>query len=131
MARAKRSFSPEFREDAVKMVIDSSRPIAQVAHELNVGEGTFGNWVSMYRRAHAGQEPPLDVSDRARLREVERQLREVRMENEFLKKPPRTSPRITSEREVRVCRNNAHSARMSISNSFDVPVAGGVTVWVL
>lgn len=85
MAGAKRSFSPEFREDAVKMVIDSSRPIAQVARELNVGEGTLGNWVSVYRRAHAGEEPPLNVSDRARLREVERQLREVRMENEFLK----------------------------------------------
>lgn len=39
-----------------------------------------------YRRDHAGEEPPLNVSDRARLREVERELREVRMENEFLKK---------------------------------------------
>ncbi len=68
------------------MVLDSSRPIAQVARELNVGEGTLGNWVGVYRRAHAGEEPPLCVSDRARLREVERELREVRMENEFLKK---------------------------------------------
>ncbi len=86
MARAKRSFSPEFREDAVKMVLDSSRPIAQVARELNIGGGTLGNWVVTYRRAHAGEEPPLDVSDRARLRQVERELRAVRMENEFLKK---------------------------------------------
>lgn len=86
MARAKRSFSAEFREDAVKLVIDSSRPIAQVARELNIGEGTLGNWVSVYRREHVGDEPALDVSERARLREVERQLREVRMENEFLKK---------------------------------------------
>lgn len=84
MARAKRSFSPEFREDAVKMVIDSSGPIAQVARELNIGEGTLGNWVGTYRREHAREEPPLDVSDRARLREVERELCEVRMENEFL-----------------------------------------------
>jgi hypothetical protein len=42
--------------------------------------------VNRYRRDHAGEEAPLSVSDRARLREVERQLREVRMENEFLKK---------------------------------------------
>jgi transposase-like protein len=28
----------------------------------------------------------LDVSERARLREAERQLRDVKMENEFLKK---------------------------------------------
>ena len=33
MVRGKRVFSPEFREDAVKLVIDSSRPVAQVARE--------------------------------------------------------------------------------------------------
>ncbi len=86
MARSKRTFSPEFRAEAVKLVIDSSRPTAQVARELGIGEATLGNWVNKYRRGHAGEEPPLDVSDRARLREVERQLRDVRMENEFLKK---------------------------------------------
>jgi len=86
MVRGKRVFSPEFREDAVKLVIDSSRPTAQGARELGIGEATLGNWVNRYRREHAGEEAPLDVGDRARLREVERQLREVRMENEFLKK---------------------------------------------
>ena len=86
MVRGKRTFSPEFREDAVKLVIDSSRPIAQVARELGIGEATLGNWVNKYRRDHAGEEPPLGVSERARLREVERQLREVKLENEFLKK---------------------------------------------
>ena len=87
MGRTTRSnFSPEFRDDAVKLVIDSSRPIAQVARELGIGEATLGNWVNKYRREHAGEEAPLTVNDRARLREVERQLREVKMENEFLKK---------------------------------------------
>ena len=86
MARSKRIFSSEFREDAVKLVIDSSRPIAQVARELGIGEATLWNWVNKYRRDHAGDDAPLSVSDRALLREVERQLREVRMENEFLKK---------------------------------------------
>ena len=70
----------------MKLVIDSSRPIAQVARELGLNEGTLGNWVNTYRREHAGDEPPLDVSERARLREAERQLRDVKMENEFLKK---------------------------------------------
>jgi len=86
MVRSRRSFSPEFREDAVKLVIDSSRPIAQVARELGIGEATLGNWVAKYRRDHAGEEAPLDMGDRPRLREVERQLRESRMENQFLKK---------------------------------------------
>ena len=86
MARKYRKFSPEFKDEAVKLVIDGSRPIAQVARELGIHEGTLGNWVNQYRRDHAGDEPPLDIGERARLREAERELRELRMENEFLKK---------------------------------------------
>ena len=86
MARKYGKFSPEFRDEAVKLVIEGSRPIARVARELGINEGTLGNWVNQYRRDHAGDEPPLDVSERARLREAERELRELRMENEFLKK---------------------------------------------
>jgi transposase-like protein len=86
LSRPKRSFSPEYREEAVKLVIETSRSIAQVAKELGINEGTLGNWVNAYRREHAGEEPPLSVSDRARLREVERENRELRMEVEFLKK---------------------------------------------
>ena len=70
----------------MKMVIETSRPIARVAKELGINEGTLGNWVSIYRREHAGDEPPLTVSERARLRELERETREQRMELEFLKK---------------------------------------------
>jgi len=65
VSRAKRAFSPEFREDAVRLVIESSRPIASVARELGIGEGTLGNWVSVYRRDHVGEEPGLDVGERA------------------------------------------------------------------
>ena len=86
MARKYRTFSPEFKDEAVKLVIDGSRPIAQVARELGINEGTLGSWVNQHRRDHVGDEPPLDVSERARLREAEREVRELRMENEFLKK---------------------------------------------
>ncbi|MDQ2874779.1 MAG: IS3 family transposase [Actinomycetota bacterium] len=86
MPRPKKSFSPEFRDEAVKMVIETSRPIARVAKELGINEGTLGNWVGVYRREHAGEEPPLAVNERVRLRELERETRELKMENEFLKK---------------------------------------------
>ncbi len=68
------------------MVIETSRPVAVVAKELGINESTLGNCVNTYRREHAGDEPPLSVSDRARLREVERENRELKMENDFLKK---------------------------------------------
>ena len=86
MPRLKKNFSPEYREEAVKMVIETSRPIARVARELGINEGTLGNWVAAYRREHAGEEPPLALSERARLRELERETRELKMENDFLKK---------------------------------------------
>jgi transposase-like protein len=86
LPRAKKSFSPEYREEAVKMVIETSRPIARVAKELGINEGTLGNWVSAYRREHAGEEPPPTLTERARLRELERENRELKMENDFLKK---------------------------------------------
>ena len=86
MPQKRRNYSPEYRNEAVKRVIESSRPVAQVARELGILEGTLGNWVAAYRREHAGEEPQLSLDERARLREVEGELREVKMENEFLKK---------------------------------------------
>jgi transposase-like protein len=79
-------YSPEFREEAAKMVVEGSRVIAQVARELGVGETALGNWMRAYRESHASDEPPLELSERARLRELERHNRELEMENAFLKK---------------------------------------------
>lgn len=86
MSQKRRKFSPEFKEEAVKAVIETSRPIAQVAKELGIVEGTLGNWVNAYRREHAGDEPPLTVSERIRLREAESELRELRQKVAFLEK---------------------------------------------
>ena len=63
MPRKYRQFSPEFKDEAVRLVIEASRPIAQVARELGINEGTLGNWVNRYRAEHADDEPPLNVSD--------------------------------------------------------------------
>ena len=68
------------------MVVETSRPIAEVGRELGVNETSLGNWVRAYREAHAGDEPPLQVSERARLRELERENREFRMKADFLSK---------------------------------------------
>ena len=86
MPRPKKSFSPEFKDEAVKMVIETSRPVAEVAREIRVHEGTLGSWVNKYRAEHADDEPPLQISERARLRELEKEVRELRMKAEFLGK---------------------------------------------
>ena len=84
--QGKTRYSPEFREEAVKLVLETSRPVAEVARELDMNPETLRNWLKRRREEHGGEEPPLGVSERARLREVERELREARMENAFLKK---------------------------------------------
>jgi transposase len=81
-----RKSSPEFRDEAARMVVETSRAIAEVARELGISETSLGNWVRAYREKHAGEEPPLQLSERARLRELERQNRELEMELMFLKK---------------------------------------------
>ncbi len=86
MPERRRKFTAEFKAEAVKMVIETSRPVAEVAREIGVNEGTLGNWVNKYRVEHADEEPPLTVSERARLRELEREVRELRMKTEFLGK---------------------------------------------
>jgi len=68
------------------MVVETSRAIAEVARELGISETSLGNWVKAYRAEHAEDEPPLQLSERARLRELERENRELRLKNEFLSK---------------------------------------------
>ena len=68
------------------MVIETSRAISAVARELGISETSLGNWVRAYREKHADDEPPLQLSERARLRELERENRELRMKADFLSK---------------------------------------------
>ena len=84
-AKAKR-YSPEFRDEASRMVVESSRAITDVAREIGVNDTTLGYWVKAYREKHAGEEPPLGLSERARLRELERRNRELEMKCAFLVK---------------------------------------------
>lgn len=80
-----RKFTAEYRDEAVKMVIETPRPIAEVARDLGINEGTLGNWVSKYRDDHPVSQD-LGITDRARLKELEKENRELRLEREFLKK---------------------------------------------
>jgi transposase-like protein len=59
-----RKFTPEFPEEAARMVVETSRSVADVARELGVNETSLGNWVRAYREKHAGDEPPLQLSER-------------------------------------------------------------------
>lgn len=87
MPEQRRKFSPQFKAEAVQMVIETEKPIAEAARDLGVNDGTLGNWVKAWR--HANPEPGegvLSPVERARVSEMEAEIRRLRMENEFLKK---------------------------------------------
>ncbi len=86
MSERRRRFSAQFKDEAVQLVVQSGRPIAEIARELGINEGTLGNWVNAWRRENPEPVRPLTAVDRARLREIEDESRRLRMENEFLKK---------------------------------------------
>ena len=86
MAVKRIKYTPEFRVEAARLVVEGQRSIAEVAREYGLNETTLGNWVKKYREDHAGDEPALELSERARLRELERRNRDLEMENTFLKK---------------------------------------------
>jgi transposase len=86
MPEKRKSFSSEFENEAVKVVIENSRAVADVARELGIGAETLRTWVNRYRDEHADEEPPLTISERARLRELEKENRELKMKAEFLGK---------------------------------------------
>jgi transposase len=79
-------YSPEFKEQAARKVVDNSLPIAQVARELGVNDTTLGFWVKAYRKKLDGNPLPAGMPDDERIRELERRNRELEMEVTFLRK---------------------------------------------
>jgi transposase-like protein len=79
VAEQRRRFSPQFKAEVVQLVVETGRPIAEVARDLGIHDGTLGNWVNAWRRANSESEQPLTPVERARVREMEDEIRRLRM----------------------------------------------------
>ncbi len=85
-ARKRRNYTPAYRREAARLVIDTGRPIVQVAKEIGVGEALLGRWVAQERARDDDPPPALDVDERAELERLRVENAELRMDREFLKK---------------------------------------------
>jgi transposase len=86
MGAARRKYTQEYKAEAVELVINSGRPVAEVARDLGINEGTLGNWVNKAKEDGTFKEKPLEVNERARLKELEGENRRLKMERDLLKK---------------------------------------------
>jgi transposase len=84
-------YPDEVRERAVRMVLEHQdeypsqwKAIESISAKLSINHETLRIWV---RRAEtdAGERPGLTTDERARLRELEREVKELRRANEILK----------------------------------------------
>jgi transposase len=80
MSGKRRKYTPEFREQAARLVIETGRPVAHVAAEIGVGEQLLGRWVRLQRQAAAAGDTG------AVLERLRRENAELRLDREFLKK---------------------------------------------
>jgi transposase len=74
MAETRRKFDRDFKEDAVRLVRETGRPIAEVARDLGINEGTLGNWVYADRRGRGEADGALGEDELAMERVLKRSV---------------------------------------------------------
>jgi transposase-like protein len=86
VGQARKKYTQEYKDEAIELVVSSGRPVAEIARDLGINEATLGNWVNKAKQGGKLQDKPLDLDERARLKELEEEVRRLRMERDFLKK---------------------------------------------
>ena len=80
MSVSRRRFTQEFKDELCREVISTSKPIRDVAVAYGVGPETLRNWVNKYREANGGTDTELMGSERARLKQLEREVNRLRFD---------------------------------------------------
>jgi transposase len=83
MPEKRNKYDREFREGAVRIVHETNKPIAQIARDLGINEGTLGNWVARDREARQDSDG-LSKGDIEELKRLRAENAELRMERDVL-----------------------------------------------
>jgi transposase len=85
---SKRNFKPEFRLEVAELVVDKNYSVREAAEAMSVGKSTVDKWVRQLRKEREGVEvkaSPITLEQR-RIKELERENQQLKMEKEILKK---------------------------------------------
>jgi len=82
--RTKRTYSEEFKREAVALVTEQGYSKAEAGRSLDVAPNMIGRWLQEFEQQISG--PSLTVDEREELKQLRRENRELRMEKEILKK---------------------------------------------
>ena len=88
MPQTRRHFTPEFKLEVAKKIVQQQHSSTQLCHELNLGETAVRRWVAQYKAELNGQ-PGIGLPltpDQQRIRQLEAELRIAKEDNEILKK---------------------------------------------
>lgn len=88
MSRKRRSFSPEFKQEAASLVLDQDYTIAQACMSLGLGESALRRWVQQLTDERKGITPKGKAltPDQQRIQELEARCNRLEREKEILKK---------------------------------------------
>jgi transposase len=84
--RARRQFSDEFKEGAVRLVLDENKTVGAVARELDLTASALATWVKHARAERTKGKSGLIKEEREELARLQKENRELRMERDILKK---------------------------------------------
>ncbi len=87
MGKKRRSFSKDFKLEAVKLIKEGGLSVARAAKDLGVYETSLRRWLKQYE-VDQGNSPAgaLTTAEKEELRRLRREVRTLRMEREVLKK---------------------------------------------
>jgi transposase len=87
-------FTKEFKEEAVKLVVDGKLTIAEAARRLSLSPQTLKNWVTKQRSGNLNVAGNRSVSElEAEVSKLRKEIAEARLEKEILNRLWRTLPR--------------------------------------
>lgn len=82
--RQRRTFTPEFKKDAVALITEQGYSIAKAAQAVDTSENNLRRWKKEFEQDASGER--LNADERAELARLRRENKELRMEKEILKK---------------------------------------------